>query len=347
MEKKKANNALKKAALTAGTNAPIAIAPAPLTFAAVPKSGLATMKKGGSGSPATENQPPITPTLGGFSSKTKGKTTKPEPKKETRTKVLAKAEGNQSRRNTRGLSTEMDGSSDDHPTSAPAKVKKLTDYEIFQQLSSGGAMEDNEGGKGATAKSITLGYEGRRSGRGGSLGGVGMERQISDEGVLGSGRKSKTVPRKLSEYEMFQQISSPSAAGSPLPPRGRRPAALRASQTFGRFAEDESEEVEEETIPYAGPPGHIGGHRRTESSDTARSTKKDNGKGKVKAAQHKQVKLEPEEEEDDSEDSSEDDEPKKRTLYDEWQAIINNGGDGAERGGKRKRGRKSDAPSGR
>jgi hypothetical protein len=64
-----------------------------------------------------------------------------------------------------------------------------------------------------------------------------------------------TTGRKMSEYEQFQALTSPSASGSPLPPRGRRPAALRASQSFAQrdtdeespFEEGERGEEEEET----------------------------------------------------------------------------------------------------
>ena len=181
-----------------------------------------------------------------------------------------------------------------------------------------------------------------------------MERTISDDGASHSrsrhtgtptqrpglgGGASKTLPKKMSEYEMFQQISSPSAAGSPLPPRGRRPAALRASQTFGRF--NEEDEVEEETVPYAGPPGHVRGHSRTKSLDTTHpAINKNNGgnggKGKTKVTKVK-------EEEEDSEEGSSDDEPKKKTKYDEWQEIIKGNGETEE--GKRMRMRKRDRKS--
>ena len=68
-----------------------------------------------------------------------------------------------------------------HPTSAPA-TKKLTEYELFLQLSSGTNHEDSDG-KDIRARSAAIGYERRRSGRGGSLGGVGMVQQISDHGA--------------------------------------------------------------------------------------------------------------------------------------------------------------------
>lgn len=344
MEKKKANNAAKKAALTAGaTHTPIAIAPAPLNLASAPAKSAA--KKANSGS-ASRSPAPITPTLGTFTAKGKGKgVIKPEPKKESRAKVLAKQEGNP-RSNNRARSTSMGG--DGNASSDDEQPKKLSEYEIFQQLSS--ANRDDSEGKGTRARSLA--YEGRRSGRGGSLGGVGMERTTSDDGASHSRSRhtgtpattqalsrSKTVPKKISEYEMFQQISSPSAAGSPLPPRGRRPAALRASQTFGRF--NEEDEVEEETVPYAGPPGGNRGHSRTQSLDVSQlpSNKKDNGgaKGRAKVTKVK-------EEEEDSEEESSDDEPKKKTLYDEWQEIIqgNTQGNGESEEGKRTRMRKSD-----
>jgi hypothetical protein len=54
---------------------------------------------------------------------------------------------------------------------------------------------------------------------------------------------SYTSGKKLSEYERFQQLTSPS--GSPLPARGRRPAALRASQSFSRYDADDDEDEEE------------------------------------------------------------------------------------------------------
>jgi hypothetical protein len=58
-----------------------------------------------------------------------------------------------------------------------------------------------------------------------------------------------TTGRKISEYDLFQSLTSPSVSGSPLPPRGRRPAALRASQSFSRYDanddEDDSTQAEE------------------------------------------------------------------------------------------------------
>lgn len=350
MEKKKANNAAKKAALTAGASLqPLAIAPAPHNIAMRPVAA----KNGGSGSASASGSPaPITPTLGTFTAKGKGKgVIKPEPKKEPRAKVLAKQEGNP-RSNSRARSTSMglDGSTDDqHP-------KKLSEYEIFQQLSSSANLDDSDN-KGTRARSLA--YEGRRSGRGGSLGGVGMERTISDDGASHSRSRhtdtptttqrpalklggSKTLPKKMSEYEMFQQISSPSAAGSPLPPRGRRPAALRASQTFGRF--NEEDEDEEETVPYAGPPGGNRGHSRTQSLDTTQLSKAGGGTGNgVKSKKGAQPKINiKEEENEDEESSSDDDEPKKKTKYDEWQEIIQGNGSGETEEGKRTRMRKSD-----
>jgi len=58
-----------------------------------------------------------------------------------------------------------------------------------------------------------------------------------------------TTGRKISEYDLYQSLTSPSVSGSPLPPRGRRPAALRASQSFSRYDtnddEDDSTQAEE------------------------------------------------------------------------------------------------------
>ena len=56
------------------------------------------------------------------------------------------------------------------------------------------------------------------------------------------GKPPYTTGRKVSEYEQFLALTSPSATGSPLPPRGRRPAALRASQSLAlRDTDDESQ----------------------------------------------------------------------------------------------------------
>ncbi|OBT58580.1 hypothetical protein VE04_01381 [Pseudogymnoascus sp. 24MN13] len=56
------------------------------------------------------------------------------------------------------------------------------------------------------------------------------------------GKPPYTTGRKVSEYEQFLARSPPSATGSPLPPRGRRPAALRASQSLAlRDTDDESQ----------------------------------------------------------------------------------------------------------
>lgn len=347
MEKKKANNAAKKAALTAGTSLqPLAIAPAPSNLVSKAAVGKKAGSEGKSRSPA-----PIAPTLGTFTAKGKGKgVIKPEHKKEPRAKVLAKQEGNP-RINSRARSTSMGG--DGNASSDDQQPKKLSEYEIFQQLSSSANLEESDA-KGTRARSLA--YEGRRSGRGVSLGGVGMERTISDDGASHSRgghagtptthalNRSKTLPKKMSEYEMFQQISSPSAADSPLPPRGRRPAALRASQTFGRF--NEEDEVEEETVPYAGPPGHVRGHSRTQSLDTSQLSKNyvGTGGGKTKKATP-QVNIKEEDEDEDEESSSDDDEPRKKTKYDEWQEIIRGNGETEE--GKRTRMRKSDAGGGR
>jgi hypothetical protein len=54
-----------------------------------------------------------------------------------------------------------------------------------------------------------------------------------------------TTGLKMSEYDQFQALTSPSASGSPLPPRGRRPAALRASQSFAQRDTDEESQMEE------------------------------------------------------------------------------------------------------
>lgn len=51
-----------------------------------------------------------------------------------------------------------------------------------------------------------------------------------------------TTGRKMSEYDLYQSLTSPSASGSPLPPRGRRPAALRASQNFIRYGADDEDD---------------------------------------------------------------------------------------------------------
>ena len=74
MEKKKANNALKKAALNAGGHAMVAIAPAPLAMApkapaqALAAKGTGIWKRGEKGS-VSQSPAPVTPTLGSFSSK--------------------------------------------------------------------------------------------------------------------------------------------------------------------------------------------------------------------------------------------------------------------------------------
>lgn len=56
------------------------------------------------------------------------------------------------------------------------------------------------------------------------------------------GKPPYTTGRKMSEYEQFLALTSPSGPGSPLPPRGRRPAALRASQSLAlRYTDEESQ----------------------------------------------------------------------------------------------------------
>lgn len=353
MEKKKANNALKKAALTATTHTPITIAPAPISQTAAP---VLAKKSSVNQSPAP---PPITPTLGGFSGKgmAMGKVGGKEGKKEPRAKELAKAEGKKERRSKErgGMEMEMDGESDDRP-SDDERPKKPTEWEIFQQLSSGSALGDSDA-RAARARSIAGAYEGRRSGRGGSLGRVGLERNGSDDGVgmgmrgtpaggtpggaTSGGRKSKAVTRKLSEYEQFQQLSSPTTAGSPLPPRGRRPAALRATQTFMSLDEDE-EEVEEETIPYAGPPVHLGHSRNNSRNETVGTPKSAKGKGKATTTKVDKMRVKREEvelgDEESSESSEEEEGPK--TKWDEWQELVKKAEEGKGEGegaGKRKR----------
>ncbi|KFY14458.1 hypothetical protein V492_02610 [Pseudogymnoascus sp. VKM F-4246] len=59
------------------------------------------------------------------------------------------------------------------------------------------------------------------------------------------GKPPYTTGRKLSEYEQFLALTSPPAAGSPLPPRGRRPAALRASQSLAMRDTDEESQAED------------------------------------------------------------------------------------------------------
>lgn len=63
----------------------------------------------------------------------------------------------------------------------------------------------------------------------------------SDKRPHSVARPPFTTGRKISEYEQFQALTSPSAGGSPLPPRGRRPAALRASESFNRYGNDVSD----------------------------------------------------------------------------------------------------------
>ncbi len=95
----------------------------------------------------------------------------------------------------------------------------------------------------------------------------------------------RTAPRKLSQYEVFQQLSSPSGSGSPLP-RGRRPAALRAKESFADADKDEVEEEEEVEEPV----------QKCES------------------------------EEDEEEESDEEEKPKKLSVYEEYLQIMNSGG---------------------
>lgn len=59
------------------------------------------------------------------------------------------------------------------------------------------------------------------------------------------GKPPYTTGRKMSEYEQFLALTSPSAAGSPLPPRGRRPAALRASQSLALRDTDEESQADD------------------------------------------------------------------------------------------------------
>ena len=372
MEKKKANNALKKAALNAGGNAPIAIAPAPAAIApakAAPTvmGGIGEKVKGKGKGSVSQSPAPVTPTLGSFSGKGRAKTTaKPESKKEPRTKQLAKSEtATSSRRSlSRGLSNEMDGanSEDDHDSDEDTgKPRKLTEYEMFLQISTPGAAATSDSdGRPTRARSIAGVYEGRRSGRGGSFGAVGMERNNSDEGTeviaargtpasVGGARKGKGVS-KLSLYDQFQLLSSPTSAGSPAP-RGRRPAALRAKQTFQSFGQDDEVEEEEERVAYAGPPVHLGHSRNNSGVSISSSVKKDTkqkskpmGPPKMAKVKKEEVDLGDEEDrESEEEEDSEEEGPKKKSAYDMWQDIINNGGEVPE-GEKRKRvtARKSD-----
>jgi hypothetical protein len=60
------------------------------------------------------------------------------------------------------------------------------------------------------------------------------------------GKPPYTTGRKMSEYEQFLALTSPSGpGGSPLPPRGRRPAALRASQTLAQRDTDDDSQGED------------------------------------------------------------------------------------------------------
>lgn len=59
------------------------------------------------------------------------------------------------------------------------------------------------------------------------------------------GKPPYTTGRKMSEYEEFLALTSPSAHGSPLPPRGRRPAALRASQSLAQRDTDDESQAED------------------------------------------------------------------------------------------------------
>lgn len=59
------------------------------------------------------------------------------------------------------------------------------------------------------------------------------------------GKPPYTTGRKVSEYEQFLALTSPSGPGSPLPPRGRRPAALRASQSLALGDTDEESQAED------------------------------------------------------------------------------------------------------
>lgn len=65
-----------------------------------------------------------------------------------------------------------------------------------------------------------------------------------DLDIVSASASPSLTGRKMSEYERFQQIASPQHATSGK--RGRRPAALRASQSFSRFADDGDDEDEEE-----------------------------------------------------------------------------------------------------
>ncbi|OBT62623.1 hypothetical protein VE03_08505 [Pseudogymnoascus sp. 23342-1-I1] len=59
------------------------------------------------------------------------------------------------------------------------------------------------------------------------------------------GKPPYTTGRKMSEYEQFLALTSPSGPGSPLPPRGRRPAALRASQSLALRDTDEESQADD------------------------------------------------------------------------------------------------------
>ena len=62
---------------------------------------------------------------------------------------------------------------------------------------------------------------------------------------IASSASSPTTGRKMSEYERFQELASPLRSSHSR--RQRRPAALRASQSFSKFADngDEDEDAEE------------------------------------------------------------------------------------------------------
>lgn len=62
---------------------------------------------------------------------------------------------------------------------------------------------------------------------------------------IASSAGSPTTGRKMSEYERFQELASPLRSAHSK--RQRRPAALRASQSFSKFTDndDEDEDVEE------------------------------------------------------------------------------------------------------
>lgn len=72
----------------------------------------------------------------------------------------------------------------------------------------------------------------------------GAADDFEDDVDVPSSAGSPTTGRKMSEYERFQELASP--LRSPHSKRQRRPAALRASQSFSKFNDNDDEDEDGE-----------------------------------------------------------------------------------------------------